>query len=847
MQYLDNKNNVLDLLAEGAVVITPNNRLSAALLKDYFIYHKGNTQNKPSCMPYGTAIKHSFRQFQFQHAKQSHLTLLNTEQCHHLWQKIIKTDSTISYSEGLLQAMIEAWMHCQLWLINPEDRAFEHNLQTQQFQKLWQRFNRELHNLECISEPQLIPYLLQTNTPLFTTPLVWACFDEFTPQQFKLQTYLKDKAQPQYQYDLKENNITPAVLAAADSQEEYQQLIAWLQLQLTSLQTTHQAKPIGVVVPELQNQSTTLKRLLLNHLDSSLFDISLGEALGNYPIIAHALCWLRLSPQKLTPQQMTLLLQSPYLGHAHDEFLQRSHYLQNSELVQRNNLSLQELQHDLKKAVPKLAILLSQFKAYPPQAPPQEWVEIFQDRLNSLGFPGDYGLNSENYQCHNRLKGLFDEFRQLSLISPQLTTEEALDAFTHLVHNTIFQTQKAKAPIQISGLLEASGCEFHSVWVTGLTSQCLPQKTRLSAFIPPTLQRELLMPHSLPTRELQFAKQTLERLQKGSPHCVFSYPSFTGDNPNLPSPLIASYPCYNPLPIALSTPPNSLIHYEESYQVPLKADEVFGGGTALLANQAKCPFKAFADHRLKAKPSPVSSDGLNPMERGQLLHRVMELLWRELKSQKHLLALPTSTLDKIIHQAIDGALAPLSQKQEAPLHPLLQHVEYTRLKRLVVSCLESEKQRPPFEIDKLEQAYTIQLAGLDFKVRVDRLDKNADKKWVIDYKSTLPAAKPWNEDRPREPQLLLYALLDEDINALVFVQLKAGQVLFSGLSEESQDISGIGTIKKDQNWSDLKKTWFNQLTCLAEEFQQGFCLPKPIDTSICQQCDFQNLCRIQRG
>lgn len=131
-----------------------------------------------------------------------------------------------------------------------------------------------------------------------------------------------------------------------------------------------------------------------------------------------------------------------------------------------------------------------------------------------MGFPGDYGLNSENYQCLNRFITLFDEFRQLAVFNTNLTKAEALEAFHHLTHHTIFQAQKNNAPIQVTGLLEASGCEFDSLWVMGLTDQCLPNKVRLSAFVPSYLQRELSMPHSLPERELQFARQILQRLQK---------------------------------------------------------------------------------------------------------------------------------------------------------------------------------------------------------------------------------------------------------------------------------------------------------------------------------------------
>ena len=223
----------------------------------------------------------------------------------------------------------------------------------------------------------------------------------------------------------------------------------------------------------------------------------------------------------------------------------------------------------------------------------------------------------------------------------------------------------------------------------------------------------------------------------------------------------------------------------------------------------------------------------------------MELLWDNLKSQTNLHNLTAHALDERIHCAIITAFEPLGQIHPESFPPLIQEVEYTRLKRLILSWLEWEKQRPPFEIAALEQSYSINLAGLDFKVRVDRLDKVADKKWVIDYKSSLPLSKPWNEDRPKEPQLLLYALLDEHINALLYMQLKSGSIVCSGLSEEKQNLSGISSLKKEEDWQACKDTWRNQLTHLAEEFQQGHCLPQPASPAICQQCDFQNLCRFQ--
>lgn len=353
------------------------------------------------------------------------------------------------------------------------------------------------------------------------------------------------------------------------------------------------------------------------------------------------------------------------------------------------------------------------------------------------------------------------------------------------------------------------------------------------------------MPHAIARRELQFAEQLIQRLQNGCHDSVFSHPRLTGDTPNLPSPLISHLPELTTTDRNIAGSTRKLITQNEHYLLPLTTSEPVRGGTALLANQAKCPFRAFAAHRLHASTGPARSDGLDASERGQIIHKIMDLLWKELKTQHKLLALTPDELHLQVESAIMRALTPSINEERHSFSPLVQHVEVSRLHRLVNACLDWDKKRPPFVVEAVEQTFSINIAGIDFRVRVDRLDRiSSDKQWVIDYKSSLPINKPWNEERPEAPQLLLYALLDESINALLFVQLKAGRITCSGLSEDNIPIQGITALKKGENWPDRRQEWHQQLTQLASEFQTGHCVPQPNRASTCQQCDFPNLCRI---
>src|SRR3990167_6870633 len=321
----------------------------------------------------------------------------------------------------------------------------------------------------------------------------------------------------------------------------------------------------------------------------------------------------------------------------------------------------------------------------------------------------------------------------------------------------------------------------------------------------------------------------------------------------LACPLINHFPNY--LPETISHQNNiHLTPYEEKYRIPLENLNV-KGGTYLLASQAKCPFKAFAEHRLHADYPEEITEGPNALERGRIIHKIMEEIWLQLESQKKLLSIDTNELDNLIEQIILKNIASIGSyddKQDTiarPLENIVKTVELARLKRLVMNALAWEMQREEFKVTSVEQKFQIELAGITFQVRVDRIDtikqtEPTPKKIVIDYKSSLPISKPWNEDRPEEPQLLLYSLLDTSINTLIFMELKAGNIKISGFSAEKSLKKGITSVQKDMSWELHRDYWQQQLHDLATEFKSGICAPKPNKKSTCSQCNYQDLCRI---
>jgi ATP-dependent helicase/nuclease subunit B len=834
-----NRSDLYTEMARGTTLITPNNRLSNQLLRGFMKASTSTVCDKPRCLPYTTFLRDCFKQIQHNDSHSPHPVLLSPHQERFLWQHIISQNNTYTCTESLLLEVKNAWTHCQHWFIDVTSDLFLQSPQTQQFQTWHTLFQRQLDTHNAITEAQLVDYvsLHPIDTP--RNQHLWVSFDDFTPQQRKLQAILESRGYSQHYYDLEEQPHSPLLYEAHDTQDELEKLIAWLNDQLNA-----QVPHIAVIVPDLMQQSQSLQRQLLRKIPANQFDISLGNNLPDYPLVAHALHWLGLNKNTVSNHQLRLLLHSPYIGASRAEFSQRAAVLEESTLLLDANIPYKNLIASLTHTAPKLSTLLNQLSDYPLEATPSEWIFYFKTRLTLLEFPGDYALNSSTYQCLQRFQTLFDEFLQLTLIQPRMTQSQALKAFHDIAQGTVFQIRKTPSRIQILGLLEASGCEFDSVWVTGLTDQSLPQKVKLSPFIPMVIQREQRMPHALNDKELHLAKQLLNRLKNGCRQCVFSYPQLTADTPNLPSPLLRELPPFEMAPTPVHKKPLSLVTYEDQYVYPLSKNDAISGGTALLANQAKCPFRAFAAHRLHAKPMLKQSTSLDPAERGQIMHKILELIWKQLGSQQALLAQSPESLSSIIYNAIETALSPHIQERAHSFPDLVQRVERNRLHLLTLACLNWDKQRPPFEIKAVEQAFTLNLAGIDFKVRVDRLDSVSETEtWVIDYKSSIPPNKPWNEDRPEAPQLLLYALLDPTINALLFLQLKIGQVTANGVSQENYSLNGLKALKKGESWAENRASWHERLTRLATEFHEGHSPPHPQRQSTCLTCEYHNLCR----
>ncbi|HXC37539.1 MAG TPA: PD-(D/E)XK nuclease family protein, partial [Burkholderiales bacterium] len=417
---------------------------------------------------------------------------------------------------------------------------------------------------------------------------------------------------------------------------------------------------------------------------------------------------------------------------------------------------------------------------------------------------------------------------------------------------------------------ESSGLAFDHLWVCGLTDEGWPLAPRPSPFLPLGLQKKAGIPEASAEGALAQDRRRTEAWLGAAPEVVLSHALREEDRelrvsvliqalpegrPTGPEgrPEIPAYPLYRDVLFAaralerqdqgaarapaLAQAQSALAQAQSTLTQP-----VLRGGARVLADQAACPFRAFARHRLGARALDEPVSGLDAAARGNLLHALMKGLWDELKTKQRLDDLPRGELAAVIERAARAAVNRI--RRERSIEDGFAELERARLCRLAAEWLEVERARGGFEVAATEEKRTLQAGGLTLSGRIDRLDRLEGGGYaLIDYKTGRPTPRSWRGPRPDDPQLPLYAVsAQEPISAVAFARLKTGDMRMMGFS---RDGGVMPKVEKAINWPSLMSAWRSEVDALGSSFAAGEAAVDPkkgIQT--CRNCDLAPLCRV---
>lgn len=682
-----------------------------------------------------------------------------------------------------------------------------------------------------------------------------------------------------------------ALLAAHDYLDEARQAARWCVQQWQhwrALKPAHEVR-IGVVAPNIEDYKNALKQALDEQLALSgeqplplqsttlqpLYNISLGSRLSEVPLVQNALLTLRLflQPKRaVSYAQWSEWLLSPYtpgeaaLRHKADAVLRRLQWA----TFQWPNLLATESAERLPKPLYR-ALLNWQEKMVPKAAEKlslEQFVLLAEQCLNTLQGkePGKRrllaeqtrALNSDEHQQREAWLNVLSRFKTLSHTCGTQTISYWLGVLQRFVGETLHQSQsKGLQPIQIMGMLEAGGQPFDALWVLGMTDEAWPRPPQPNPFLPISLQRQYRLPRCDAKRELDYARQISRRLCAAAPVQVWSYPRFEGEAERLMSPLLESglfdgygayvHQPYRTLAQAHFDTRCELLWEPDHRGPPIPEGESAPGGSGILQAQSQCPLMAFIDYRLGARQSLQEVDeGLQSTNQGTLIHEILEHFWQELQHQGALLSLSDEALQEKLQQHIDARFAVLQNSFDG--HYLA--LEQQRILELLLSWMELERQRPAFAVEQTEQAVTVTLAGVHYRLKIDRIDRVGTEWVILDYKTGRATIGDLLKTPIRAPQLAVYlhAVEDKTVAGIGYALLHSDDgVKFNALAAEeavlpeARSVTVFSKLAEKEGgdyfevrWEDFLDSLRQEVLDLAREIQQGVAemrFDKPADVA----------------
>lgn len=881
-------------LSLGVTVLVPSHRIVDAIQTSYGNRLKHNKRSwlRPNVFAIDIWLQELWQQLSAQGIMPfASMLILSKHQEMFAWQNIIESsvnDIPLLNLQATAKSASHAYHLCRQWIVTEQEReklaSHSSNTDVNAFLNWSRQFKTSCAEKHLISLSdacyQLINYLKDGGSlkereillvDFLNPPPLYALLFETIAANTKLSSAPapSEKDSPNSEQRVFHEFIDEAKACAAWSRE----LIA--------------ANPhchIGVINNKLDQYRSDLDRAFnqdffahkatdLGHseLPYNIFSASMSS-LENKSLIQQGLQILELNRAKISSQGFCELLQFSSLIAYEEELAARI----NAQLYLRNNYESNCRPADMRWLLqqgdkdyhcPILAAALQEFEqlkrtsqqTHKHSANAQTWATLFSQQLDSVGWPGQ--LQGEEEKTYKLWQLALQNFTEAGNVLGSMTLTTALGKLRTLcASTTINPVFDAHKNISVLKPEEALGLQFDHIWLMAMDDKSWPSNASPNAFLPFSLQLELAMPGSSSVWQYHNDQNNLRQLAQHSQHSmVYSFHKNANESPLRGSQLVEQWhaePEASPLLTAAVSDTTVTELINDDSALALESQETIRGGSSLLSNQSKCPFKAFASHRLKVKALTEFESGLNALARGNALHIALEQLGQLLPSSSQLQASMSEDISQNISVAVASAITFLRRRYPDTMSPNYCQLETIRLERLLHSFIALEQQRSPFSIYATEQKTQWSQGLLTLSLSIDRIDRLDDGSLVlIDYKSGKQLNYKWFDERPDDLQLPLYFSAtdapDNTIEAIVIAQVNSQKLQYLGVSNSADLMPKLKALSQQRDfsgdWQELEQLWKNTVSNIAREFEQGRCQVMPNKASSCQYCQLSSLCRINEG
>ena len=606
----------------------------------------------------------------------------------------------------------------------------------------------------------------------------------------------------------------------------------------------------------------------------------IGSTLIQEPVIHDALLMIGLIREQQSGEDLCRLLHSPFLIHEEDSGSARIEL----ERVIRKRLTARcrvtdllylagetDKNHHCPRLFQALGKLRELQRRHPKQTDSTSWMQLFVDILKTLGWPGT-DLTRHQLNVLGQWRDILEQFARLSAVTGPFDLSTSVGRLRLLCRST--QTQQyfsQRANIAVYRPEEAVGLQFDHLWFINMNDQVWPPGSAPSPFLPYGLQFDQKIPGSHSSVQFTQATAVFDTLNHAARHSLkSSHHQYDDDQEFRASSFITDF-----VQVFPETDPTlslkafygylnygnqQLTQTKDDSHIPVWPLPQAVGGHQVLSDQASCPFKAFARHRLNASPLSRFEIGISAAERGTALHHALDHLFDKLPTREALQALSHEECTSLCYDAADVAVGYLRRIKKALMTPTFLRIEKERTAELLSKFLSNshgEAERLPYSIEEKEKKHHWSFEELQFTFKLDRMDRLDNKSLaIIDYKTgkSSPSSASLLADRPEDLQIPFYftamsSLKSSPIGAVSWAHINPAKTEYKGLSCEGNFHSRIKGIadpgKSQQSWSEFADHFPLQVTRFIGEFKSGRLVVDPVDSrTTCRYCGLHSLCRI---
>ena len=871
--------DILSQLPEDGLLLTPTNRLRNRCQQVYGASQTAKNWTPPAVESLQGWLEKLWFELQQRRWQPAMKMVLNREQRQLLWQQCVEEtlDRGLLNTQQLAANCDTALAQLIQWRIVDDldnaDAVFERHLESFAlargdfpFFEILPKFQRLLVERNAITQDQrdlLIARAFAEGIIPSVTTIALAGFTQISPLAEQI---IQHAAQNVEHFDTTPRQGKLQVARCHNLEEELVQAARWAGEKLAH----NPDASIGIVVNNLGQCRTLVERVFARVLEPQWmqphtpgytlpFNFSAGTPLAKTPVGSASLLLLETLRDRFDYGQLRNLLFSAFWGgsgNAEADAKQEEHHEQHlrSALLRRlQKLELREVAgNTLRQWTEKLANDIAPESPLPAQlnligdrarrwqkAPAEVWAQRFSELLALLGWPGKRNPNSLEYQQLMLWESALENFAGLSGFGGSLSLNKALNTLRQIANRMPFQAETRDGPLQILGVLEAGGLAFDHLRLVGFGQQQWPAPPSPNPMLPVQWQKEWKMPRASAERELELAQGLTADLLNASEDKVVSYAC---EQDGVGQLLSALFPAGDGITDSIDSDALTqhlqqladsvgLESVRDREMPPLTAEECqqVRGGAGVLKAQALCPMNAQLLYRLGAEQFQPPGIGLSAAERGNLVHEMLAAFWQRCGSAAALSQMDEQQRSETSTAAVADAISKLKPRHPE-LPPTFWTLEEQRLQHILQQWLPLEIDRPAFTVRGIEAEQFVELDGMTFRLRLDRLDELANgEQLVIDYKTGSTSVSDWLQPRVREPQLPLYALFQPEARAIAFGVVRNGECKYQGCGEISEPIKGIKTVADSQRdkeseiqqWPQLLEHWQQALQQLAGEYRDG--------------------------